>query len=112
MKRLNETNRAFIENALNYTDEQKERINSAHTIVFHIAGVMTKQPFDPFKYSTTTGILQQLDEFEERTGILYYIDADTLNICTYAVELDKDLFYAQPHIIDQIQKAECQGLVF
>ena len=103
MDRLSKTAREFIENALSYTEEQLLKITSTHTIMFHIAGRMFQRSFDPFMYATIIGMTQQMDNFELRHGILYYIDADTMDVKAYAVELDKDKFFAQPHIIKKLQ---------
>lgn len=103
MNRLKPEDRERITNAPNYTEEQREKINNTHTISFYIGGRQIQQPFDTHKYSTIEGIQQQMDEFEHRIGFLHYIDADTMEVIRYAVELDKDLFFAQPHIIQKMK---------
>lgn len=103
MNRLTQKAQEYIINAINYTDEQREKINNTHTISFYIGGRQIQQPIDTHKYSTIEGIQQQMDEFDQIHGILYYVNPETMNVDTFCVTLDKDLFYAQPRIIQMMK---------
>ena len=107
MYRLNDCDRVFLQTALNYTDEQKAIISKITHGEVLIMGQVRSIPLRQGElelYTTPEGISKQLDVFTQPIGLLWYYDAASGDMAKRAVNIDHNIFYAQPHIVERINK--------